>query len=668
MSALSTFFLLFLSQPLASQGAEPADSVTDLQEVSVSGTSRRLMRGGEAGRVSLNVDALGRVMRAFGEADPLNYARVAGGVSAGSDYSSGLSVQGAGFPHSLYRVGEATVWFPYHFGGIYSMFNGMHFPRLDIDKGMYAGAAPSRLGAVFDVRSRDSHPDRTHASLNAGMTASSLGLRIPAGERFSIDLSGRISYLDKLYGPLLDMGDQTIGYTFGEGALTARWTPGERDSVKLDAVFNSDRLRVLDNNYDLDTRLDWGNLALSLVWTRGGKIPFRVWGTRSEFRNTLRADMPGFGIDVPSRISETKAGGELTVTPRGDRGRVTAGAEAIIYRARPQDATGHQPAIDAIEMRLYATWAKHLWRRFRLTASLRGSFYHTAGYTTGMPAPSVTLEYRGDRDRVALNVSASPQYVHQTGFADIGLSSNFWFPATATAPRELAAGVSASYSRSFLGGALNVGIEPYFRRILHEPEYSGIMLDLVDDNYSLDEHLLRSNGFNTGFDLTANYTDGPLTAMLSYSLGIARRRFPTAPGRYLPAMSEGLNNLNALLSYTLGSHWTLGANFTLASGRCYTPVKAIYMLGENVMMVYGSRNSARLPLYRRLDLSGSYRFRTGGRLPLTHTVVLSLINAYGRRNIELCSYRFSADDGTFYLHQVPSLYRFLPSLSYTIDF
>lgn len=666
MPALSAFFLLFLSVSAAMSARQPADTVTSLQEISVQGTSRRLIRGRETGRVSLNVDAMGRVMRAFGEADPLNYARVAGGVSAGSDYSSGLSVRGSGFSHSLYRIGEATVWFPYHFGGIYSMFNGMHFPRLDIDKGMYAGSAPSRLGAVFDVRSRDAHPDRLHASFNAGLTASSIGLRIPAGERFSIDLSGRISYLDRLYGPLLDMGDQTIGYTFGEGAVTARWTPRESDRVKLDAAFNSDRLRVFDNNFDLDTRLDWSNLATSLVWTHTGKIPFRVWTTCSTFRNTLCADMPGFGVDVPSEMTEVKAGGEITPCVR--HGAVTAGAETIFYRARPQDVSGNGPSVDALELRLYASWTGSLGRLWWLTASIRGSFYATRGYSSGLPAPSVTLEYRGDSDRVALNVSASPQYVHQAGFADIGLSSNFWFPATSVAPRELAAGVSASYSRSFLGGALDIGIEPYFRRILHEPEYSGMMLDLIDKNYSLDGHLLRSNGFNTGFDLTANYSTGPLTALLSYSLGIARRRFPSDPERYLPAVSEGLNNLNALLSYTLGRHWTVGANFTLASGRCYTPVKAIYMLGENVMMVYGSRNSARMPLYHRLDLSGSYRFRTGGRFPLTHTVVLSLINAYGRRNIELCSYRFSADDGTFYLHQVPSLYRFLPSLSYTIDF
>lgn len=674
------FFLLCISIWLltASGTAFPADaaietpdSITNLEEVSITGVSRRLMGDSGSGKVSLNVDALGHVIRAFGEADPLNYARLTGGVTAGSDYSSGLSVQGAGFGNSLYRVGEATVWFPYHFGGIFSMFNGMHFPRLEIDKGLSGNPGPARLGAVFDVLSRNNIPDRIHASINAGMTASSLGLRIPCSPRFSIDLSGRISYLDKLYGPLLDMKDQKITYTFGESALTAIWQPNDNDKLKLDAVFNSDRLGVFDNNYDLDTYLKWRNIAASLVWTHSGTHPLRIWTTWSGFHNSLRAEMPGFGVDVPSMMMEAKTGMEMTLNRNGSENRSglwSAGAEVIYYRSRPQNTTGLQPYIDALEANLRLSWSKNITERWRLSASIKGYIYTTKDYTSLLPSPSTTIEYKGANNRAAFNVAMTPQFVHQTGLADIGLSSNFWFPATSSAPRELAAGFSFSYSHSFFNGLLNIGFEPYFRRILNDPEYFGIMLDLLDRNYTLEDHLLRSNGFNTGFDLTANLSHGPFTLLASYSLGIARRRFPMTPDRYLPAISEGLNTLNSLVSYRIGNHWTVGATFTLASGRCYTPISSVYMLGENVIMNYGQRNSARLPLYHRLDLSGAFRFHTGGPLPLTHNIVVSLINAYGQRNIEICSYRFSSSNGTFYLHQVPSLYRFLPSLSYSIDF
>lgn len=651
----------------ASSSSDP-DTVTSLEEVVVTDQTRRLLHIGSGSDLTLDVDAMSRVMRAFGEADPLNYVKAVGGITAPSDYASGMAVQGAAYSQSVYKAGEATIFFPYHFGGIFSIFNPMHFPSVGIAKSNYGISAPSRLGAVIELQSRRRHPDRFRASVNVGMTASLARVRVPISNNFSFDLSGRISYLDQLYGPILDMDDQKINYAFGEAALTARWTPTASDCLKADLIYNDDWLKVFDRHYHLDTRLKWRNTAASLTWTHNGPITWKAWGTWSGFRNVLDAVMPTIGIEVPSSIFELKAGTEIDCHLPSGKGNIIAGFETAFYRALPQDVHQNHKSINAAEYRLYAAWRKELSHHFSLDAGLRLSFYSTKGYHVCTPAPTINVYYSKGSNRAAAHFSISPQYLHQTGFADVGLSSNFWFPASAKAPRELAAGFSLSYSRSFIEDALMLTIEPYYRRILHDPEYSGILLDLLEKDYELDSHLLNSNGFNTGFDISANLALGPVSALANYSLGFARRRFPTFPDRYLPAMSEGLHSFNTTLSYTLGEHWVFGASFMLASGRCYTPVKALYLLGDNLMMVLGDRNSARMPLYHRLDLSASYRFKTGGRFQLNHTIVLSLLNAYGHRNIELSTYRFSIDDGTFYRHNVASLYRFLPSLSYTIDF
>lgn len=653
--------------PADSVGQRP-DSVVSLEELVVTDRTLRMVSRASGEQLTIDVDAMSRVARTLGEADPLGYAKAAGGITSTSDYASGMAVQGAAYSQSVFTAGRATVFFPYHFGGIFSIFNAMHYPRVGITKSNYLIDAPSRLGAVVELKSRDRHPERTHASLNVGMTASLAGVRVPLSSKFSIDVSGRLSYLNRLYGPLLDMGDQKIDYTFGEASLTARWTPTDADLIKADLIYNDDRLGVLDRHYSLDTRLDWSNIGASLEWRHSGRIPYKVWAAWSGFRNVLRADMPSISIKVPSTIGELKAGAQFAYTLPAERGTITAGLETNFYRADPQDVKGDRPAANAAEYRLYGGWRRPLPLHLTLDAGLRLSFYSTSGYHVCTPAPTLSLLYDHNHDHAAIHLAVAPQYLHQTGFADVGLSSNFWFPANASAPRELAAGVSLFYSRSLLDDALTLSIEPYFRRILHDPEYAGILLDLIEEGYRLDDHLLSANGFNAGFDLSANLAIGPVSALANYSLGLARRRFNSAPHRYLPAMSEGLHSFNATVSYSPSDHWVIGASFVLASGRCYTPVKALYLLGENVMMVLGDRNSARMPLYHRLDLSGSYRFRTGGRLPLNHTIVLSLLNAYGHRNIELSTYRFSADDGTFYRHDVPSLYRFLPSLSYTIDF
>ena len=106
----------------------------------------------------------------------------------------------------------------------------------------------------------------------------------------------------------------------------------------------------------------------------------------------------------------------------------------------------------------------------------------------------------------------------------------------------------------------------------------------------------------------------------------------------------------------------------LASGRPYTPVTAIYFIGERLMMEYGPRNSTRLPLYHRLDLGASYRFATGGRFPLMHELNLSVVNAYGRENVEMSTFSVNTVTGVYSRRDISSLYRFLPSLSYTLSF
>ena len=88
------------------------------------------------------------------------------------------------------------------------------------------------------------------------------------------------------------------------------------------------------------------------------------------------------------------------------------------------------------------------------------------------------------------------------------------------------------------------------------------------------------------------------------------------------------------------------------------------MIGSNVISEFGPRNSARLPLYHRLDLSATYTIK-GRRL--SHAINFTLLNAYGRRNVEMQHFSIS-DDGRYRLKSTASLYRFMPSINYIMSF
>jgi len=90
------------------------------------------------------------------------------------------------------------------------------------------------------------------------------------------------------------------------------------------------------------------------------------------------------------------------------------------------------------------------------------------------------------------------------------------------------------------------------------------------------------------------------------------------------------NRLQLLSTYQ-SDHWLLSANWTIANGLQYTPATTLKFDSPNGIPYVGlaSRNSAELPTYHRLDISGLYKWKIN-KWNL-HTG-LSFINVYNRTN------------------------------------
>ena len=70
----------------------------------------------------------------------------------------------------------------------------------------------------------------------------------------------------------------------------------------------------------------------------------------------------------------------------------------------------------------------------------------------------------------------------------------------------------------------------------------------------------------------------------------------------------------------------------MGSGQPYTPFEAIYVLDLQPTLQYGLRNSARLPMYHRLDISATFRLTKKGK-PFESELVISAYNVYNRQNV-----------------------------------
>ncbi len=677
-SAVAT--LSFTIPSSACESAITPDSVVhQLGEVEVKASVAPTVRATGHGNLSISSRAIATAGRTLGEADFINILRTRPEVYSRSDYSSGISLEGATPNQTVYRIAGAPIFFPYRFGGIFSTFNTSHFSRMTVEKSIHPASSPQRLGGVVDFHSFDRLPESVHANINIGLLSSSLTLRTPVAGQVAVGFSARISYIDQLYSRLLSKESQEIGYRFSDFNLTATYPTETAGTFSLDAYFGNDRMGYDDRSYDIDVTAGWKNRMAALSWSHSPneRVNYLSRLFYSSFSSDVKVSLTGLGISLPSSLQQIGLTGNFTLnTDTSSLTKISAGYEVSLYRFNvntgfisgfgQQGATPPSSSVyQCSEQRIYSDISMRVSSLLRLDAGLSAGLWETGNMIFHAINPRISVSAECDNSSYAAQLAVFSQFFHQVGFSEIGMATDFFLPASANIPVSRAYGVTLSGTHELPWG---IGLEEsaYFRLISGEPDYSGQLLDIASSDYNPESHILSGHGFNTGFALTAHKSFSKILVESSYSLGIARRRFP-GNDVWFRGVSEQGHAIHANLTFAPSSRWNLQANFIYTSGRPYTPVKAIYIIAGNIINEFGRHNSSRFPAYHRLDLSATYRTSSRiGPKTLSHLINFSLINAYGRRNVEMQSFELNPKTGVVKLHRRSSLYRFLPSISYTL--
>jgi len=616
------------------------------------------------------------VPRTLGEADAMRYLRLLPGINATSDISSSVIIDGSDNAQNIYRLNGIPVHFPYHFGGIFSVFNSGIYPRVVLRRSMRCASSPDYLGGTVDVCTPRTAPEQATGRLNAGMLASTVTLTVPV-RRVTLSAGARVSYLDLLYGGLLAHSSGTTRYNFHDIDLSACWRPGERDAVELTFHANADRLGYGESDFAMDMKLHWNVLVAGAEWRaeRGPlSMSHRIY--RSEFHSRFGVDLPQMGLLARARFGECGAEGRLRLALPRFTG-LEAGYSLRLWDYVPQWAGtyGIGLAGAAAGRTLHALAAgadASLGRTFGsvdLTGGLRLTYYRGADrYGAVLADPHLTVSADAGRWHLSAQVASASQYVHQVGLSEIGLASNFRIAADSVAPPQRQWSVSLAATGSVLPVG-EVAVEGYCKFVGRQAEYAGSILDMTLADYSCEDFIWTCRGYSAGANVMASYSrPGPLSGSVSYGFCHARRRRYDVDG-WFTASSEIAHSLKADLCWRLGRAWELSATFNLSSGRPYTPITAVYLIGERVMMDYGARNSARMPAYQRLDIGAAYRFRSRlGCHRLSHRIDVSVLNVLNRSNVEMYAYTVDMEKLIIRRREIRSLFRMLPSLSYEISF
>jgi TonB family protein len=543
--------------------------------------------------------------------DPLRVIQNLPGISR-APYGLGvLLVRGSGPDDSGVYIDGHKVPILYHFLGGPSILNPEFLDQIDF----YPGGFPVRFGrntgGILDVSTREGKHDGVHGAADIDLIDSSVYARVPLGDRVTLSVAGRRSYIDAVlallpidatvapvywdYQARVDVdlpGADALSFMFFGSDDTLRVVTSGEDSVSFGAHIGFHRLRAtyvtplsksftfsLSPAFGIDqTRFDVGDFANFAVTQTVAELRERVVGKIGQH---VHLDL---GTDLEYRIN----GYDLKLPFSVDTPDVTGAANgdpAVIHRD-----------IDSLGIGSWLELALELPGGLKLIPGVRADVYFLAG------EPRFSLDPRFVTRWELTPRTALKGYVglfHQAPTAE-AFDPQFGNPGL-DLEQAWQYGLGAEQK---LSKVLSLEGEVYYVDRSHQATFTdaykvgsdGTIIPLGFDSVGTS----RSYGLEVllRHEVTRHFF-GWVSYTLSRSL---QRRRPDQPET--PTSFDSAHNLIAVASWRVGFGLELGLRFRLVSGQPDTPV-----LGGTLDTDAGAylpfnaeRNSGRKPTFSQLDV------------------------------------------------------------------
>jgi hypothetical protein len=596
-------------------------------ERSLSGTEARQMPG-----------AAGDVIRAVGT--------LPGSVSP-NDYLSNLMVRGAGIEDNLILLDGLPVAYPFHFGGLESVFHAGLISQALFLPGGFDARFGDTLGGVLDLHTRRPE-DGLHGEAGLSLIQAQGLVSLARGS------AGWSAVADWRQGDLqwvLPSSTTSVGLP-----QWMDWSAGLRGplgggTLRLLGYGASDSL-VVHVPGSPDSRWDSDFQSMGAVWQRNAgawNLELRGWSTRdsqSVFINptqhlTMQPDSLGFlaeggtlvsgqhGLDggVQWQRTVTQLQGNFFVLPAelGSDLNINALAQTTIT------ASGSKAVA--------SLWLQDRWQM--------------------LPNAAMTVGGRYDHVDITGEFHFSPRWALSVDAWDGGtLSAAFGDYFESPEPMETVAGWNSGDLGSTLVRSYSTGLEQRWQGW-------DLKLEVYRRNFQRDvpPQVLTStaatgdvalNAFDTGWAEGAEALLkmpqlGPLSGWASYAWSDVMHVALSSTGQtmgYYPADFSQPHVGSLVLQCALPWGMQLGGRLRLATGIPYTPIASRTPNGSGgYTPTFGPTNSARLPDYQRLDLRLQKRWAADeGAWWHDVTAYLEVFNATNADNITSVSYKSDYSD------------------------
>ncbi|MGH1337668.1 MAG: TonB-dependent receptor, partial [Aureispira sp.] len=613
------------------------------------------------GTVELSMTDVKKLPSFMGEVDILKTIQLLPGVQSAGEGTAGFFVRGGGIDQNLVLLDEAVVYNAGHLLGFFSVFNADAIKKATLIKGGMPANYGGRLSSVLDIQMKDGDNDRFGVEGGIGLISSRLTLEGPiVSKKGSFIISGRRTYAFDLAQPFLtETTFSGTNYYFYDLNVKARYQINDKNRLFLSGYFGRDVLNLTNPERGFAIDLPYGNATATLRWNHifNDKLFMNFIFVFNDYDFSISGGQEQFSFKLSSGIRDysTKVSFDFYPTPRH---QLKFGADYTYHVFTPNRAeafTGGQPfVIDperkrAHEAGVYITDHWKVSKRLSMDVGIRFSAFQQVGPYEGKldstrsyrllepvktyfgAEPRFSSKYTlSANSSLKLGVTVGRQYVHLVSNSTSTLPTDLWVPSTEVVLPQWGVQYALGYFHNFFDDLLETSVEVFYKDMYNQLDYSENYTPTIDTD--TEDQFISGRGRAYGLELFVRKSKGDFTGWVAYTLSRSERTFDGIRGRTFLAGFDRTHDLSVVGSYEINRWLSVGASFVLGSGAPYTPLQSVYVINSFPTVQYGLRNSARLPMYHRLDLSATFVLSKKDK-PFQSSLVLSVYNVYNRQNI-----------------------------------